>query len=58
MTAKTAEIIFATDVGGIYILERTAKPFSMLAFAHVTGTKNTGAKALAGTPCKLGLAKP
>ena len=57
MTAKTAEITFATEVGGIYVLERTAKPFSMLAFAHVTGTKNTGAKSLPGTPCKIGISK-
>jgi hypothetical protein len=55
MTAATAEISFATDVGGIYRVERTAKPLSMLAYAHITADKNEGAKALAGTACKLGL---
>jgi hypothetical protein len=58
MTAATAAITFATDVGGIYVLERTAKPFSKLAFAHVTAAKNNGSKSLAGTACKLGIDKP
>lgn len=53
-TSTMGEITFATDKGGIYILERTAKPFSMLEFAHITADKNEGAKSLPGTSCKIG----
>lgn len=54
-TAATAEISFATDKGGIYILERSAKPVSALEYAHITAEKNGGAKSLPGTSCKLGI---
>lgn len=55
MKASAAELTFATEAGGVYIVERTAKPFSMLAFAHITAEANEGAKALPGTACKLGV---
>jgi hypothetical protein len=54
VTSSAAEISFASEAGGIYIVERTAKPFSALAFAHITAQKNGGAKSLPGTSCSIG----
>ena len=55
MTATAGEITFATDAGTIYILERTAKPYSMYAYANISGTKNNGPKSLPGTTNSIGL---
>jgi alpha-L-fucosidase 2 len=55
MTSTMGEITFATDVGQIYILERTAKPYSKLVYSHITATKNDGPKSLAGTQSSIGL---
>jgi hypothetical protein len=54
-TTSAAELDVATDAGGIYVIERVAKPLSSYAYAQITGTQNNAAKALAGTPCTLGI---
>jgi hypothetical protein len=56
--ALGAEISFATDVGGIYIIEQTKKPFAMFGYAHIAADASTGAKSLPGTKNKLGLGGP
>jgi hypothetical protein len=45
-----------TDPAAVYVLERVARPLSSYAYARITGAANASAKALAGTPCKLGIA--
>jgi hypothetical protein len=55
MTSSMAEITFATDAGAVYVLERTAKPYSMYAFANISADKNNGPKSLAGTTNSIGL---
>jgi hypothetical protein len=47
-----------TDAGGVYVVERVAKPLSSYTHARITGSANAGSKALAGTPCTLGIAAP
>jgi hypothetical protein len=54
-TTGTGELTFATEAGQIYVLERTAKPFSGFEYAHITGEASAGQKALPGTSCKIGL---
>ncbi|HEX4337614.1 MAG TPA: hypothetical protein VH062_16990 [Polyangiaceae bacterium] len=56
LTASSAELSVPTDAGGIYVVERVAKPLDGYAYAKITGTRNTTAKSLGGTPCTLGLA--
>jgi hypothetical protein len=55
MTSSAAEISFDTVAGGIYVIEATAKPFSMFEYAHITAEPNEGAKDLPGTACSIGI---
>jgi hypothetical protein len=55
MTSSAAEVDVPTTAGGIYVVERVAKPLDGYTYAQVTGARNGSSKALAGTPCTLGL---
>jgi hypothetical protein len=46
MSASTGTLTFATDAGGVYVVERVAKPLTGYTFSFVTGTANQGAKTL------------
>jgi len=54
--SSSAELDLPTVAGGIYVVERTARPLSSYAYAQIGGTTNSAAKALPGTPCTLGIA--
>ena len=56
LSSANAEFDLPTVAGGIYVVERTAKPLSSYAYAQIGGAANSAAKALAGTPCTLGIA--
>jgi len=47
MSASTATLTFATEVGGLYVVERTAKPLSGYTYSFLTGTPSQGQKNLA-----------
>jgi alpha-L-fucosidase 2 len=51
---SSAEFDIVTDAGGVYVIERVAKPFKGYTYAMVTGMANQGQKALPGTPSTLG----
>jgi hypothetical protein len=53
--SSSGEVDFTTNAGGIYVVERVAKPLDDYRYARVTGTRNTSSKALPGTPCTLGI---
>jgi len=55
VTVSSAEISFDTDAGQVYVLERTAKPFSTFEYAHITAERNEGMKDLPGTSCEIGV---
>ena len=57
MTASTASLTFPTVAGGVYVLERVAKPLSSYTFSFLTGSANQGAKTLS-TNTSLGLGAP
>jgi alpha-L-fucosidase 2 len=54
-TASAGEVSFATAAGGVYVVERTAKPLSSYSGTTLTGSANTGVKSLPGTASTLGL---
>ncbi|MFF2093094.1 carbohydrate-binding domain-containing protein [Paenibacillus sp. NPDC058174] len=54
-TSSSAEFTFNTTAGAVYVVERTAKPFSSFEHTQLTATANQGVKALSGTNSKLGL---
>jgi hypothetical protein len=50
MTAATATVTFATERGGVYVVERVSKPLSGYAYAVVTGPgANQGVKRLSAS---------
>jgi alpha-L-fucosidase 2 len=56
LATTTSAIIDAPTVkGGVYVVERVAKPLSAYTEAHIGGDRNSGAKHLDGTMCTLGL---
>jgi hypothetical protein len=55
LSSSNATLTFATDKGGVYVLERAAKPLSGYTWSVVTGTANQDVKKM-GTN-SLGLAK-
>jgi hypothetical protein len=44
-----------TVKGGVYVVERIAKPLSAYTEAHIGGDGNSGPKHLDGTMCTLGM---
>jgi hypothetical protein len=54
MTSSGPTITFATDTGGVYVLERVAKPLGGYTFAFLTGQPNGDAKHLS-TSTGLGI---
>lgn len=58
LTTSEAQFSFATEAGGVYIIERSAVPFSSFTHGQVTGSSNQGMKALAGTGSTLGSPVP
>jgi hypothetical protein len=57
-SAASAAFDLPTDAGGVYVVERVAKPLSTYTYARITGSANPSSKALAGTPCTLGIPAP
>jgi hypothetical protein len=55
LTSSAAELGFPTTAGGVYVVERTAKPLSRYTYAHISGTTNRGAKHLSNPACTLGM---
>jgi hypothetical protein len=55
LTSSSAELTFPTVAGGVYVVERTAKPLSRYTYAHITGTANRAAKHLSNPACTLGM---
>ncbi len=58
VSGASAVFDLPTDAGAIYVVERVAKPLSSYSYARITGSANASSKALAGTPCTLGIAAP
>jgi alpha-L-fucosidase 2 len=56
LSSSSATLSFATEVGGVYVVERVAKPLGGFTFSFLTGTPNQDAKHL-GTTTGLGIAK-
>jgi alpha-L-fucosidase 2 len=56
LSSSGATLTFATDKGGVYVLERVAKPLGGFTWSVVTGTPNQDVKKL-GAMNTLGLAK-
>jgi hypothetical protein len=54
-TSSMGEISFDTAAGRVYVLERTATPFSTFEYAHISAERNEGMKDLPGTSCELGI---
>jgi alpha-L-fucosidase 2 len=46
LSASSATLSFATDVGGVYVIERVARPLGGYTFAFLTGKANQDAKHL------------
>ena len=44
LSSSTATLSFATQAGGVYVVERVAKPLGSYTFSFVTGKANQGAK--------------
>jgi hypothetical protein len=57
LSSSSATLTFATERGGVYVVERVAKPLSSFTWSVVTGTANQNVKKL-GTTNTLGLAAP
>ncbi|HEX4406242.1 MAG TPA: carbohydrate-binding protein, partial [Polyangia bacterium] len=57
MTASTASLTFATDTGGVYVVERVAKPLTSYTFSFLTGKVNQGSKTLSKNT-SLGVGAP
>ncbi len=57
MTASTASLTFPTAAGGVYVVERVAKPLSNYTFSFLTGTANQGVKTLSKNT-SLGISAP
>jgi hypothetical protein len=59
LTASTATLTFATDMGGVYVVERVAKPLGGYTFSYLTGKPNQDAKhlSMSATTMTLGIAK-
>jgi alpha-L-fucosidase 2 len=55
LTSSAAELSFPTVAGGVYIVERTAKPLSRYLYAHITGTRNRTPKRMSNPACTLGM---
>ncbi|MGI5241485.1 carbohydrate-binding protein [Dactylosporangium sp. CA-139066] len=53
-TTTADEAGFATQAGGVYIVERAARPLGSAARTTLTGARNDGAKTLPGTTATLG----
>jgi hypothetical protein len=56
LSASSATLSFATDAGGVYVIERVAKPLGGYTFAFLTGKANQDAKHLF-TATGLGISK-
>jgi hypothetical protein len=54
-STASAALDLPTDAGAVYVVERVARPLSSYSYARITGNANPSSKALAGTPCTLGL---
>lgn len=54
LTTSEAQFSFATEAGGVYIIERTAQPLDSYVFTTVTGSPNQGMRTLLGTDSVLG----
>ncbi len=48
-SSSAATITFDTVAGGVYVVERAAKPLGSYTYAYVTGARNQGAKVLSGS---------
>ena len=46
LSSSAAELMFNTEVNGVYVIERTAKHLDSYTYAHLTGTPNQTAKSL------------
>ena len=57
MSASTATLTFPTDAGGVYVVERVAKPLGGYTFAFLTGKPNNDAKHLSMNTA-LGIGSP
>jgi len=57
-TTTAAEVTFATAGGGVYVVERTAKPLTNYSATTLTGSANQGVKSLSGTASTLGIGTP
>jgi hypothetical protein len=57
-SGASATFDLPTDAGAVYVVERVAKPLSSYSYARITGAANASSKALAGTPCTLGIPAP
>ena len=55
LSSSAATLTFATDMDGVYVLERVAKPLGGFTWSVVTGTANQDVKKL-GTTNTLGIA--
>jgi hypothetical protein len=49
LTSSAATLAFATEAGGVYVVERVAKPLGSYTYSHLTGKPNQGAKRLSAT---------
>jgi len=49
LSSSSATLSFATQAGGVYVVERVAKPLGGYTFSFVTGKANQGAKHLSGS---------
>jgi hypothetical protein len=56
--SSTPAITFPTSPGGVYIVQRAAKPIGDYTPSHLEGTPNQGVKRLPGTTCTLGISNP
>jgi hypothetical protein len=56
LSASSATLTFATEAGGVYVVERVAKPLGGYTFAFLTGKANQDVKHLA-TANSLGIGK-
>ena len=57
MTASTASLTFSTAAGGVYVVERVAKPLSNYTSSFLTGMANQGVKTLSKNT-SLGISAP
>lgn len=58
LSTAEPQFTFATEAGGVYVIERSARPFASLTHVTITGAANEGMKALAGTDSTLGTPVP